>query len=84
MNIDQHFEQHFLALCGCDLPFPNPANPWSGNIPEVVSMNDLATNITANFVAIKVGDVNASAVVNATTAEVRTSGEFDIKPLSKR
>ncbi|MBK9492015.1 MAG: T9SS type A sorting domain-containing protein [Haliscomenobacter sp.] len=80
LNIDEHFANNTSwRFVDATYRFPNPANPWSGNIPEVVSMNDLATNITANFVAIKVGDVNASAVVNATTAEVRTSGEFKLQ-----
>ncbi|AEE52990.1 T9SS type A sorting domain-containing protein [Haliscomenobacter hydrossis] len=80
LNIDQHFANNTSwRFVDATYRFPNPANPWSGNIPEVVSMNDLATNITANFVAIKVGDVNASAVVNATTAEVRTSGAFKLQ-----
>ncbi|AEE52691.1 MopE-related protein [Haliscomenobacter hydrossis] len=80
LNIDQSFANNTSwRFVDATYRFPNPANPWSGNIPEVVSMNDLATNITANFVAIKVGDVNASAVVNATTAEVRTSGAFKLQ-----
>jgi hypothetical protein len=42
-------------------------------------VNDLANNVTANFVAIKVGDVNASATVSsATAAEVRTAGTLEI------
>jgi hypothetical protein len=42
-------------------------------------VNDLANNVTANFVAIKVGDVNASASVSsATSAEVRSNGAFKL------
>jgi hypothetical protein len=59
--------------------FPDPNNPWTANFPEVVSVNNLSGNITANFIAIKVGDVNASATMNsATTAELRTEKTLKI------
>jgi hypothetical protein len=42
--------------------FPDPANPWSEPIPEVVSINDIPTIVLdADFVAVKTGDVNGSA-----------------------
>ncbi len=64
--------------------FPNPTNPWSAAFPEVVSINDITTNMTANFVAIKVGDVNASASVNGlASAEIRTSEDFKLKTLEQ-
>ncbi|MCC6725807.1 MAG: T9SS type A sorting domain-containing protein [Saprospiraceae bacterium] len=45
--------------------FPNAANPFQEAFPEVYNINDLSGNMNAvNFVAIKVGDVNASAVPN--------------------
>jgi hypothetical protein len=60
--------------------FPNATNPWAASFPEVVSINDIATNMTTNFVAIKIGDVNASASVNsAASAEIRTSEDFKLK-----
>ena len=46
---------------GRNFQFSNPANPFADNFPEVVSINDLAQSIQANFIAIKVGDVNGSA-----------------------
>jgi hypothetical protein len=50
----------------------------------VVSINDIAASATANFVAIKVGDVNASASVSsATSAEVRTNGAFKLNTLEQ-
>lgn len=45
--------------------FPNLSNPFETDFPEVANYNDFATSMTsANFVAIKTGDVNGSAAVN--------------------
>lgn len=45
--------------------FPNPANPWQTDFPEVININNLPANVSsADFVAIKVGDVNGSAAAN--------------------
>jgi hypothetical protein len=45
-----------------DYSFPNPQNPWSVAFPEVINYNNLQTSdLAADFVAIKVGDVNGSA-----------------------
>ncbi len=39
--------------------FPNPADPWAEGFPEVVNINNLVGQRTdADFVAVKVGDVN--------------------------
>jgi len=49
-----------------DFIFPNPANPFSSGFPEVISFNNLTVDeLFADFVAIKVGDVNCSAETNA-------------------
>ncbi len=46
-----------------DFIFPVPTNPWFTPFPELINVNDLAMTIMANdFVAIKIGDVNNSAV----------------------
>src|SRR5690606_6991953 len=45
--------------------FPDPANPWAVNFPEVANVNNLGANqLATDFVAIKVGDVNGSAKTN--------------------
>jgi len=81
LNIDTHFANNTSwRFVDAAYQFPTPNNPWSAAFPEVVSVNDLATNVTANFMAIKVGDVNASASVNnATASEIRTSSNFELK-----
>ena len=47
-----------------DFQFSNPLNPFADNFPEVASYNDLLQSQSANFIAIKVGDVNGSAVAD--------------------
>lgn len=42
--------------------FDNPADPWSGFIPEFYGINKLRSNMDVNFIGVKVGDVNNDAV----------------------
>ncbi|MBK8656668.1 MAG: T9SS type A sorting domain-containing protein [Haliscomenobacter sp.] len=56
--------------------FTDPSNPWKSQFPEVANLNDLAADAKANFVAVKVGDVNGNAVANSI---VRTAGTFELK-----
>lgn len=49
--------------------FPDPVNPWETSFPEAFSINDLDNNIDhADFVAVKIGDVNASAQTSSLDA----------------
>ncbi|MCB9284934.1 MAG: HYR domain-containing protein [Lewinellaceae bacterium] len=64
-----------------DYVFPNPANPFGSTFPEVINYNNLSTSdLNADFVAVKVGDVNGSAVANLNSgAEDRTfNGSLNI------
>jgi hypothetical protein len=81
LNIDQSFQNNTSwRFVDAAYVFPNQSNPWAAAFPEVVSINDIAANTTANFVAIKVGDVNASASVNsAASAEIRSTEDFKLK-----
>ncbi len=46
--------------------FPVPGNPWFTIFPEVININDLATDrMSNNFIAVKIGDVNNSAVTTS-------------------
>ncbi len=85
LNIDTHFANNTSwRFVDATYRFPNATNPWSTSFPEVVSVNDLLTNVRANFVAIKVGDVNASASVNGVaSAEIRTNDNFKLKTLEQ-
>ncbi len=60
--------------------FPNPNNPWEEVFPEIININNIAATITdADFVAVKIGDVNGSAVSNvAGGAEDRSAGSLVI------
>jgi hypothetical protein len=52
--------------------FPVPTNPWFEQFPEVANLNDLPAGTTvADFVGVKIGDVNASAQANLTSIEER-------------
>ncbi|MBK7476777.1 MAG: hypothetical protein IPI11_12470 [Haliscomenobacter sp.] len=55
--------------------FANPANPWQAQFPEVANINDLSGEVNANFIAVKVGDVNGNALANSL---VRTAGSFSL------
>ncbi|MBC7776200.1 MAG: proprotein convertase P-domain-containing protein [Phycisphaerae bacterium] len=63
--------------------FPNDANPFQTAFPETKTVADIQANaIEDNFVAIKVGDVNASAIANSLmSVEERTSASmlFDVE-----
>ena len=57
-----------------DYQFNNPANPFEEDFPEVMNFNDLNSNyLKADFIAIKIGDLNGTAVANSSTStETRT------------
>lgn len=48
-----------------DMAFPTPGNPWQTPLQEIFNVNNLPNDVlTANFTAIKVGDVNGSAATD--------------------
>ena len=61
--------------------FPDPAKPWTEQFPEVKNINNLQDGLTGDFVAVKIGDVNGSAVVNALQSadERSNAGTFELK-----
>ncbi len=61
--------------------FPDPAKPWTEQFPEVKNINNLQDGLTGDFVAVKIGDVNGSAVVNALQSadERSNAGAFELK-----
>ena len=55
--------------------FPNANNPWATEFPEVISINN--SNMEADFVAVKIGDVNGSASPNkGVQAQTRSAGQM--------
>ncbi len=63
--------------------FPNPNNPFQTAFPETKSIADAMSNqMDEDFAGVKIGDVNSTAVANATMpAEERTAGTaiFDLE-----
>jgi hypothetical protein len=59
-----------------DFVFSDPANPFASSFPENKSVANLqASQFADHFVALKVGDVNASAIPNTlTSSDDRTTG----------
>jgi len=63
-----------------DFVFPNPANPWQTQFPEVVQVGNLQGTLNnRDFIAVKMGDVNGSAVVNSNSVDDRNvAGVFTL------
>jgi len=63
--------------------FANPTNPFAAQFPEFKSVADVqASQMADNFVSVKVGDVNGSAIANSLmSADDRTAGTllFDVQ-----
>ena len=63
--------------------FPDPSNPFSTQFPEVKSLQDVTSSMMdENFVAVKIGDVNNTAIANSLmSADDRTAGQllFDVE-----
>lgn len=56
--------------------FPDPSNPWALNFPEAYSINDLVgQKLSANFIGVKIGDVNGSANLGFAAPEIRSIAE---------
>ncbi len=80
LHIDTEFDNNTSwRFVDKDFVFPNPTNPFTTSFPEVISYNDLtASELNADFVGVKIGDVNGSALVNNFTSSDRrsTSGQL--------
>ncbi len=63
--------------------FADSGNPWGKYFPELISINDLDPYYHTepfNFVAVKTGDVNGSAITSAAGLQPRsTAGVFQLK-----
>ncbi len=78
--IDTEFQNNTSwRFVEADFVFPNLENPFQTNFPEVFSVNGLtADENNANFIAMKIGDVNCSASPNGLVGESdsRSVGEM--------
>ncbi|MBK6902393.1 MAG: T9SS type A sorting domain-containing protein [Saprospirales bacterium] len=63
LQLEDHFPNNTSwRFVDKDFVFPTPTFPFLSPFPEVINFNNLATDqLFADFVAIKVGDVNSSA-----------------------
>ncbi len=56
--------------------FPSPTNPWLTPFPEIININDVPADVLdADFVAIKIGDVNNSANFTGSSTDERSANE---------
>ncbi|TAK43273.1 MAG: T9SS type A sorting domain-containing protein [Saprospiraceae bacterium] len=81
---DDFTNNHAWRFVNKNYVFPNPANPWAEDFPEIININNVPGDVlNANFTAIKVGDVNNSATGDsfAGTGDRTTNGLliFDVK-----
>lgn len=65
LGIDTRFSNNnSWRFVEADYTFPNPKNPWVEKFPESTFIQNMVSLFTANFIAIKIGDVNANARLN--------------------
>ncbi len=65
--------------------FPNPSNPWSESFPEISSINNLNGKANADFVAVKIGDVNGNASpTSVAAAQPRKAGKLELSTEEQR
>jgi hypothetical protein len=66
-----------------DFAFPNPANPFQTQFPEIITLaNVQGPQLADDFVGVKIGDVNGTALANSLmTTDDRTSDVllFDVE-----
>lgn len=66
LNIEVSFPSNTSwRFVRADFQFPDPTDPWATPFPEISNLNNLQGTAEANFVAIKIGDVNYSAQPNS-------------------
>lgn len=63
LNVDNQFAHgRSWRFIDAGFKFPDPGSPWKSEIPEGRSINNIQETIRdANFVAVKLGDINNSA-----------------------
>jgi hypothetical protein len=78
LGIDQSFTNNTSwRFFDANQTFSNPSNPWADELVEIVSINDIIGEVTVDFDAIKVGDVNGSAKANEfSSLDERSRGSF--------
>jgi hypothetical protein len=69
-----------------DFVFPDPTNPFQTQFPEIIQATNVqSADLLADFVSVKIGDVNNSVIANSfMSADDRSAGTlfFDVKDRS--
>ncbi|AEE48224.1 GEVED domain-containing protein [Haliscomenobacter hydrossis] len=79
LNIDDRFKSvPSWKFVDATYKFADAQNPFAAEFPEVVNVNDLVGNVKADFVAIKMGDVNGNAatITGLAATEIRADRQF--------
>ncbi len=79
LNIDESFKSSpSWKFVDAKHKFEDERNPWRNEIPAIVNVNDLEGKVQADFIAIKMGDVNGNAatIPGVTSSEVRSGKDF--------
>ncbi|MBP7273238.1 MAG: HYR domain-containing protein [Saprospiraceae bacterium] len=63
-NIEQFSNNTSWRFIDANYQFQNPSNPLSESIPDVYNIDNLTGNMQINFVGVKIGDINNSAILN--------------------
>jgi uncharacterized repeat protein (TIGR01451 family) len=67
-----------------DFVFADPANPFGEDFPEVINFNNLAQSaLNADFIGVKIGDVNGNAIPNNLLGVDDRTGETALKLQTK-
>jgi hypothetical protein len=81
LNIDLEFSNNTSwRFVDVEYNFPVPTNPWFETFQEVHNENNLPANAVeeADFIAVKIGDVNGSALANLLSSDDRNvNGQFN-------
>ena len=63
-NIQEFSSEKSWLFVDANYQFANPENPLGENIPHVIDINNLASDVSANFVGVKLGDLDNTSVAN--------------------
>ncbi|NJL74974.1 MAG: T9SS type A sorting domain-containing protein [Saprospiraceae bacterium] len=73
LNITETFESNTSwRFIPADFVFPDPRNPFLTAFPEIININDFDSNSNLDFIGVKVGDLNGSAIANASNVTTRS------------
>ncbi|RMG84056.1 MAG: HYR domain-containing protein [Bacteroidetes bacterium] len=79
LHVDDNFQNNTSwRFVDKNFVFPNPENPFETTFPELININNLDTDeLNANFIGIKIGDVNGNASpLDLTSAEDRNVEDY--------